>query len=417
LINISKPVQKQSFPLCAALLPLLILAFLASSGARAEAALDTRGLAVYTETARDIYIGGLLLPSYSGLDNLLLSPGPKAMEYRIATRRISGRGFSGMLLLQAELGSGSGSRAPDSVISALTAVKKNIKGTLIKGDQFVITLSEEGATRFLLNDIELLKIEDAAIFNFFFAGWIGKSSSALLRNKFLAGSLDPATLTRFESLRPKPERVLLVSSWMTPVTAPEPEPKPELKPEPNPVPVLPTEAVAKSAAPVTAAPQAATTVAQLAIPAQPTTEAAAATATEVEATEAEEIESANAETEVAATVDEPAMDDREYQRQLSAYTSGVMVKIFGQVKYPRRAVKKRREGKVDLLLYVDAEGQLLELTMDHSSGHGSLDGAAEKAIHKAAPFPELTQAVREEFVSEDGNSYVIPIPITFRLQD
>jgi protein TonB len=405
LINISKPVQKQSFPLCAALLPLLILAFLASSGARAEAALDTRGLAVYTETARDIYIGGLLLPSYSGLDNLLLSPGPKAMEYRIATRRISGRGFSGMLLLQAELGSGSGSRAPDSVISALTAVKKNIKGTLIKGDQFVITLSEEGATRFLLNDTELLKIQDAAIFNFFFAGWIGESSSALLRNKFLAGSLDPATLTRFESLRPKPERVLLVSSWMTPVTAPEPEPKPQ----PKPVPVLPAEAVAKSAAPVTAAPQAATTVAQLAIPAQPNTE--------VEATEAEEIESAKAETEVTATVDEPAMDDREYQRQLSAYTSGVMVKIFGQVKYPRRAVKKRREGKVELLLYVDADGELLELSMDHSSGHDSLDGAAEKAIHKAAPFPELTQAVREEFVSEDGNSYVIPIPITFRLQD
>jgi protein TonB len=426
---------KQSVPLCGVLLPLLLLAFLTSSGARAETTLDTRGLAVYTETARDIYIGGLLLPSYSGLDNLLLSTGPKAMEFRIATRRISARGFSGMLLLQAELGSGL--HAPDAAISALTEVKKNIKGTLVKGDQFVIGLSEAGNTSFVLNDIELLNIQGGAVFNFFFAGWVGESSSALLRGKLLAGALDPETLTRFEGLRPKSERVVLVSTWMTPVPAPEPkpkiEPKTEPKTEPEPVPALPAEAVATSVAPITVTTPADAAIAGPAVPAAAV--AATATATAVKATElaAKEVEATPVEaavevevaqtaqtqaaTEVTASVDEAVMDDREYKQQLSEYTNGVMTKVFGQVKYPRRAVKKRREGKVELLLSLDADGQLLEITLEHSSGRDSLDGAAEKAIRKAAPFPKLTQAVREEFVSEDGNSYVMPIPITFRLQD
>ena len=65
---------------------------------------------------------------------------------------------------------------------------------------------------------------------------------------------------------------------------------------------------------------------------------------------------------------------------------------------------------------MDAEGTLLDLTLDNSSGYDSLDNAATIAVRKAAPFPELTQAAREEFMSDDGSNYVMPIPITFRIQ-
>ncbi len=77
---------------------LAVLLSLACSAAHGKSELETAGLAVYTETARDIYIAGLLLPADSSLENVYLAPGPKAMEYRIATRRISNRGFSGTLL-------------------------------------------------------------------------------------------------------------------------------------------------------------------------------------------------------------------------------------------------------------------------------------------------------------------------------
>ena len=33
-----------------------------------------------------------------------------------------------------------------------------------------------------------------------------------------------------------------------------------------------------------------------------------------------------------------------------------------------------------------------------------------------APFPELTPVAQEEFLADDGESYVVAIPVTFRLQ-
>jgi TonB family protein len=109
------------------------------------------------------------------------------------------------------------------------------------------------------------------------------------------------------------------------------------------------------------------------------------------------------------------LDDREYQRQLNEYVSHIMKKVFGKVVYPRRAIQREREGKVELLVYMDENGELLEVSLDSSSGHGILDTAASKAVRKAAPFPELTLVAREEFLSEDGTSYIMPIPITFKL--
>ena len=72
-----------------------VVILLLTSGVKAQDQLETVGMSVYTETARDIYIGALRLPPAAVVQNLMLSPPPKAMEYRIATRRISSRGFSG----------------------------------------------------------------------------------------------------------------------------------------------------------------------------------------------------------------------------------------------------------------------------------------------------------------------------------
>jgi TonB family protein len=111
------------------------------------------------------------------------------------------------------------------------------------------------------------------------------------------------------------------------------------------------------------------------------------------------------------------VDDREYQRQLSEYVTHIMKKIFGKVVYPRRAIQRDRQGKVELLVTVDGDGNLLDVSLDNSSGHGILDSAASKAVRKAAPFPELTLVAKEEFLAEDGTSFTIPIPITFKLDN
>ena len=358
----------------------------------------------------------MLLPAGGSLDNIYLAPGPKAMEYRIATRRISSRGFSGTLLLQAELGSGS--RAPEQVIAAIYKLKKNIKSALMQGDRFVIALSENDATSFHLNGVELLSIDDGSIFDFFFAGWVGESSSALLRDALLSGNLDAGTLTRFESLAPSDERLAMVSGWMAP---PPPPPVPTPAPK-KPAPVQVAEAPTAKAAPITAplsaaervaAPVAVVDAATTAVASTPTpvpTPTPAPVATTPPAEEAMQV----ALVETAAT-GEVEIDDREYQRQLSEYVTHIMKKIFGKVVYPKRAIKRDRQGKVELLVYLDENGELLEVSLDSSSGYGILDSAASKAVHKAAPFPELTAVAREEFLADNGTSYVMPIPITFKL--
>ena len=117
-------VQKQSY-----LNSLAVALLLVCSGTQARAELEPAGLAVYTDTARDVYVAALLLPPGSRLENIYLAPGPRAMEFRIALRRISSRGFSGMLLLQAELGSGS--RAPEQVIAAISKLKNKINMALL----------------------------------------------------------------------------------------------------------------------------------------------------------------------------------------------------------------------------------------------------------------------------------------------
>jgi protein TonB len=386
---------------------------LVCTGVQADNELEPAGLAVYTETARDIYVAGLLLPAGTGFENILLAPGPKAMEYRIAIRRISSRGFSGTLLLQAELGSGS--RAPEQVISAVNKLKKNIKGALLKGDRFVITLSESDATGFYLNDIELLTIDDGSIFDFFFAGWVGESSSAMLQNNLLSGDLKPETLSRYESLAPGDERVATIAEWMAPPPPkPKPKPKPVKKPEPAPVQVAEaTEVVAVAAGTVEAA-STATAVAAASTTPAPATAAKPEPAPEPAAPEpAPASEIAVVVEEV--TPEEPEIDDREYQRQLGEFVTHVMKSIFGRVVYPKRAVSREREGKVDLLVIMDERGKLLDVTVESSSGFQILDIAASKAVRKAAPFPELTRVAREEFLSEDGSNYVLPIPITFKL--
>ncbi|MCZ6831697.1 MAG: TonB family protein [Gammaproteobacteria bacterium] len=383
---------------------LALILILACGSAQANTGLEPAGLATYTETSRDIYLAALLTPAGSSLENVYLAPGPKAMEYRIATRRISSRGFSGTLLLQAEMGSGS--RAPKQVIKVLNQLKSIMKGALIKGDRFVIALSADDATTFYLNDTRLLDVIDGSVFDFFFAGWVGKSSSTLLRDNLLAGELNPAILARYEALRPNQDRVAAIADWMAPAAPEAPTAKPQQ--------------VAKTPEP---AAEKLSTAAAAATPKTTTTAIAGAEKPEPRLAKKVQVKAPAKEKpgQVAASEKAPApataagKNDIEYQRKLGSYVTNVRTKVYGEVSYPRRAIKKQRQGKVELLARLDRSGELLDVTLDNSSGYTILDNAARRAVHRAAPFPELPPEAIEEFVADDGESYVVMIPVTFQL--
>ena len=110
------------------------------------------------------------------------------------------------------------------------------------------------------------------------------------------------------------------------------------------------------------------------------------------------------------------LEKRRYQQQLREYVSQVMRQVYGEVKYPRRAIKYQWEGRVELIAKVEASGDLIEVTVDSTSGHVGLDKAAQSAVERAAPFPELNAVAQEEFVSDEGDGYVMAIPVTFALR-
>lgn len=396
-----------------------VVMLLLATVAGAQTGLEPVGMSVYTETARDIYIAALRLPPGTVMQNLMLSPPPKAMEYRIATRRISSRGFSGTLLLQGELGSGG--RAPDQAINALAALKTSMKGSLVQGDRFVIYLDEADNTVFMLNNTELLRVRDGSVFDFFFAGWVGEGSAVTFRNQLLAGTLDPTIKDRFDKLKPSGSRIEAIAAWNT-------------DDDDDGTDIASAGAAAAAATAGTTAVAAAATVPAVdAVPAAATAAGAASTAATAPATKPapkaaapakpaprkapQQVAMAKPETAMAeldAALEE--LDDRDYQLGLREYVSRVMTQVYGEVKYPRRAIKYNWEGRVELLARVDANGDLLEVIVDSSSGHTGLDKAAQSAVERAAPFPELSPVAKAELAADEGDGYIMAIPVTFSLQ-
>ncbi|KZX56955.1 hypothetical protein A3709_04060 [Halioglobus sp. HI00S01] len=408
---------------------------------QAQGRLDLAGLAVYTDTARDIYVAGLRTADGQPVPDLSALQGPIIMEYRITTRRISARGFSGTLLLQAELGSGE--RAPDAVVDALGELKRTMKGSLLMGDQFEIGLTERGNTVFNLDGTRLFDVDGAETFAFLIQGWLGSSASALLREPLSSRSLDDGIMTRFESLIPLNERVDTVAAWGNdaaeepqqvaaapePATTPEPEPEPQVAAAPEPEPEPEVDAGAAAAAAVAAAATAAAATpepVQVAsapepepqpepLPELPPSSEPVVAQLEPEPELEPELEPAAPATDDRASA-LAEMDDREYQRQLNEYLAQVLGMVFREVRYPRRAVNRELEGKVEMLAEISLEGKLLGVEVLETSGHGLLDRAAIAAVEEGAPFPPLSAVAQEEFLSDDGENYVLMIPVNFRLQ-
>ncbi len=407
-------------PLAAVLLLLLPGMLTAANGQLA-------GLAVYTDTARDIYIAGLLTA-----DGIAPAAGttrvsaPAAMQFRIATRRISDRGLSGTILLQAEVGAGQ--RAPEAVIDGLEQLKQRLKGALSNGDQFEIALSTAGSTVFSLNGVQLLSLPGSEVFDFLLQGWIGNSASALMRDSLLAGKLNDVVLQRYESLIPLEERRQLAAQWaagsaVAVAAAPAVPEKPavaEAKPVEKPA---VAEAPEVARAEPAAAPPAAEQAPVAAVEAEVASEPVAAVEPEVvaepepEAVAVAAVQEAEPEPELDADAAWVAtLDDREYQQNLNEYISSVMIKVFRSVKYPKRAIKREWEGQVEVLALVDSAGQLLNVSLENSSGRDILDEAAVEAVESASPFPSLTPVAKAEFLSETSdNSYFMLIPVKFQL--
>ena len=410
---------------------------------------------MHQETGRNIYVGGIFLEQNTPTaDDLAKVSGPRRMEYRVVARRTSIRSLLGGILLQSELASG---QAPsDNVARFANEILSTVEGSLYAGDNFAIELNENSETIALLNDRELTRIDDDAVSDYMLAGWIGEQGpSTDFRTSITAEAINSTLLSTFEQTVFSTARTDQVATWVEkPVaassaaaeiattTAPSAQfaaiPAPSvdsvrdvIEEQPS---AVPSSASGPALAPVTAA-----TVATVApsptanskstpkstysaLQQEPIAKpglAIVAAPVQTDATQVASLLPTAGLTEASAGDIVEALDVKDYSRRLAEFNNGVIRKVYSQIRYPTRAIRRGLQGRVELDVTLLESGELVDITVTRSSGYKILDQAAVAAAGKALASlnsEELVPVAVAEF-GEDDDRLIVPVPVQFMLTE
>lgn len=192
--------------------------------------------------------------------------------------------------------------------------------------------------------------------------------------------------------QPEPEQTPKPEPEPEPETEPTPEPIPELAPEPETIPEpapAPAPAPEIEPEPVQIANQSNATLPENAEPTvSPNTSG-----------------SANTETESAIAASQQAV----LREQLyDTYLAALMQELRLSFDYPRSALRRRQEGRVQIALRIETDGSIAGITLDSSSGYNLLDESAIAMIERISGLPALPE--------EAGNQgLAVSVPIDFKL--
>ena len=416
--------------------------FLAGAMYAAAAIPDMRlsGLALHLETGRDIYLGGIYFDQHVPKpDDLVKASGPKLMEYRVVARRTSIRSLLGGILLQSELASGQ--RPDDNVSSFAKDILSRVKGSLYAGDSFQIMLNENDETIAYLNGHELTRVDDGAVSDYILMGWVGaKGPSTAFRNSILADEIAPAMWSTFEANSFSAKRGGEVAAWLG---APDQrEAASAAAEELAPVLALSVEAVVAATAEMPAETPAGENPELLAA-STVTIETIASSAAEPMLAQPEPRlgehdsigDSAEAAIEdgtrvasltpVSGLFSPPqpegiaALSVRDYSKRLGIFNTNLIKRVYGEIHYPARAVRRSIQGRLELDVTLAQDGTLVGVAVAQSSGYKILDRAAVKAATRALSAADPTN-LDPVAVAEYGGSYgelIVPVPVQFLLTE
>jgi len=78
--------------------------------------------------------------------------------------------------------------------------------------------------------------------------------------------------------------------------------------------------------------------------------------------------------------------------------------------YPPVARRRGWQGRVNVGLHVEADGDLTRIRLVESSGHALLDGAAVRNVTKLRSIPRVAQWL-------EGNGMDVVLPVRYQLAD
>ena len=382
------------------------------------------GLGLHEETGRKIYLGALYLPNEAERPtDLRTLTGKWIMEYRIVARRTSIRSLLGGMLLQSEIATGQSPSA--STTELADTILTSVQSSLRAGDSFAISTDGRTNTTAILNGTAMAQVNDPAVAAYLLAGWISENGpTTAFRSGLIAADIDPGLRSILDANAYSEERAEEVASWMfdeedlveeEPVeeqvaAAPEPEPEPE--PEPAVEPEEDNSAAVAAAAAASAAAVAAAEPTPAPEPVAPKAEPAPAPEPEPEPVQVAAAEPVEASPED----DIMSMDVQEYSRRLAEFHGGMVAMVYRQIKYPKRAVRRNLQGRLELDLSLTTSGSLESVVVSQSSGHKLLDNAAIDAAERAFESSSVSvdSVAMAEFAADD-DTLIIPIPVAFKL--
>ncbi|MEE8056779.1 MAG: energy transducer TonB [Pseudomonadales bacterium] len=428
------------------------------------------GLSTYTELGKEIFLGGVYIPraefQAQHQDSAIIEH-INRIEYRIVADSFSKRRLLTHIWQWAFYANKDFASTEASDQLAILDVK--IKTALYRGDRLVVQKMPGGSTQVSLNTHVILETRTDQLFEYIFKSWLGPVvPNRLFKSKLLEGVqyTSNSTAERYHHLHTNPDRLREVESWNPPnaklaanekrVTVAKASPavnsgatktarvtaenkrtpatrkqsistvKSDLKPTMKTAGLEPVIAknlghsVSATSAPIAAAPA----------PIKKTIINTAMIETSATAGDKQlsrpNIDDKQPNTNELNTVSLPNDTDTdtdfnpklqltpEVERLWKDYNTQIARNLYRNIKYPRKAYRRRIEGKLVMNIVLDNKGELIQIEFIKKSGSKLLDRAAVIAIQTSGPWPAPPQNLSQLYDNEE-NHYDIQVPITFKL--
>jgi len=357
------------------------------------------GMAVHIDLGKEQFIGALYSTTLSdNPDKLLANNQPMRMELKIVapegitTRRFSRWWIEGMAI----------NNSP----ALLTEQADNMvkfdalfKGRFANNDEVAFVYEAGKGVNITVNDVFLGNIAGDKFFGMLLRTWIGKVplssdyKDGILKN----GKVSAELKSRFDKIKPSPARIAEVGTWSKLKSPAELAADKEKEKETKEAAAL-AAATKASSAQTSSVDNAAKLAAQKA--------------------ELAKAEAAKLAAQKAAAATAPSADDEDEKPALTAqtllarqfYVSDQLKKIYGNVRYPKKALERNQTGSVRVAIVIDRQGNVLKASIAQESGVESLNDAAMDAVSKSGPFSALPDAI-------SGTTFEFTAPLKFTLQN
>lgn len=352
------------------------------------------GMATHIDLGKEQFIGALYSSALSdNPEKLLANTQSMRMELKIVapegitTRRFSRWWIEGMAI----------NNSP----ALLTEQADNMvkfdglfKARFSTNDTIAFTSEPGKGVNVTINDVFLGNIAGDKFFGMLLRTWIGKVplssdyKDGILKN----GQVNADLKARFDKIKPTKERTAEVANWS------------KLK--------SPAEIAAEKEAKETAAKEAAAKASS----AQSSSVDNKLAAQKAEQAKAEAAKQLAAQKAAAAAAAAPANDDDD-KPALTAqsllarqfYVSDQLKKIYGNVRYPKKALERNQSGGVRIAVVINRQGNVVSSTIVQASDVDLLNEAALEAVTKSVPFAPLPDAIT-------GSTFEFTAPLRFTLQ-